>query len=183
MTMSMFDKVIAAITPPETAQQRADAHAKAREAAEPGDWLSLVLDHHEEIGAAFAAVRAACDSASRRVKLRQLGVVLTGHAQAEEAVLYPALATHGEKTHATAGYEEQSVTKVQMAILKDLDPMSQEFEDKLGHIEGAVLHHIYAEEHNWFIDLKQKAPAADQAKLADRYTEEYGRYTGVEAMA
>jgi len=39
--------------------------------------------------------------------------------------------------------------------------MSQEFLDKLKHIEGAVAHHVYEEESNWFLDLKTKTLAAE----------------------
>ena len=103
-------------------------------------------------------------------------MLLTGHAQAKETVIYPALVENAEKVRAAIGYEEQAMIKIQMALLEKLDPMSQEFDDKLGHIEGAVQHHVYAEEHSWFIDLKSKAPPADQITLTRRYAEEYNRY-------
>ncbi len=44
--MSLLDKAIAAITPPESDEARAKARARAEAAATPGDWLSQVLDHH-----------------------------------------------------------------------------------------------------------------------------------------
>lgn len=176
--MSLIDKVIAAVTPPETEEARAEVRRKARAAASPGDWLSLVINHHIDIENAFTEVKQASDARSRRAALKQLGAVLTGHANAEETVLYPALANGGEKTHASMGYEEQAMVKIQMARLERLDPMSREFFEKLGHVEGAVKHHIYAEEKNWFIDLKEKMPAGEQALLTERYTEEYERYVG-----
>lgn len=181
--MSVIDKVIAAVTPPESDEARAKARMDARGIARPGDWLSLVLDHHEGIEGAFAAVKAAGDSATRTARLKELAVLRTGHAQAEESVIYPALAEHGEKAHAAAGYEEQSMVKIQMALLENIDPMSQDFIDKLEHIEGAVAHHVYAEEKNWFADLKDKAESLDQAKITQRYTEEYERYMSGEAVA
>ena len=52
--MSILDQAIAAITPPESDEDRAEARARAEAAATPGDWLSLVLDHHRQIEAAFA---------------------------------------------------------------------------------------------------------------------------------
>ena len=55
--MSILDKAIAAVTPPVSDEKRAEAHAKARAAAEPGDWLSQVLDHHEQIDQAFAETK------------------------------------------------------------------------------------------------------------------------------
>ncbi|MGN6358548.1 MAG: hemerythrin domain-containing protein [Novosphingobium sp.] len=176
--MSFIDKVIAAVTPPESAEARADARRAAQAVATPGDWLSQVLDQHVAIERAFATVKEGRSAAERQAALKQLAVLLTGHSNAEESVLYPALADEGEKAHAGTGYEEQAMVKIQMALLEKLDPMSQDFIDKLEHIEGAVSHHMYAEEGNWFIDLRERAPAADQARMTARFTEEFQRYVG-----
>jgi hypothetical protein len=175
--MSILDKVVAAVTPPESAEQRAEARAKARSAATDGDWLSLVLEHHEQIEAAFAAVKAATDAASRIGAGKRLALLLTGHSIAEEAVIYPALVKANEQAHSTKAYTEQSAAKVQMGLLEDLEPMSQEYLDKLEHIRGAVAHHVYEEEGNWFVDLKAKLPPKDQTKITFRYQEEFSRYT------
>jgi hypothetical protein len=56
--MSIIDKVVAAVTPPESEESRKEARAKAQRAASPGDWLSLVLAHHRQIESAFAQVKA-----------------------------------------------------------------------------------------------------------------------------
>ena len=181
--MSIFDKVIAAVTPPESVEDRAEARSKAAAAAMPGDWLGQIIDHHRGIESAFAAVKSANDATSRTHALKLLGVLLTGHANAEEAVIYPALAADGEKAHASMAYDEQAMTKIQMAMLEKLDPMSQDFIDKLEHIEGAVAHHVYQEEGNWFLDLKQKAQPHEETLLTRRYTEEYQRYVGADARA
>lgn len=181
--MSIVDKVIAAVTPPESDEQRVEARNNANAAATPGDWLSQILDHHLDIEDAFDDVKEANDAGSRAAALKQLGILLTGHAIAEESVIYPALADGGEKTHAGVGYDEQAMVKIQMALLEKLDPMSTDFIDKLNHIEGAVAHHVYAEEGNWYLDLKQTAPPQDQAMLTKRYAEEYERYVGADAPA
>jgi hypothetical protein len=176
--MSIIDKVVAAVTPPESEESRLKARAKARASAGPGDWLTMVLDHHEQIEAAFAAVKSASDPATRLAALKTLSALLTGHSIAEEAALYPALAKIDEKGHAVKAYTEQSAAKLQMGLLEDLPPMSQDFLDKLGHIEGAVAHHVYEEESNWFLDLKSKAPLSDQVKLTQRYQQHFARYMG-----
>ena len=85
--MSVLDKVIAAVTPPESEQARADANARAHAAATPGDWLTIALEHHRILLDAFAATKAAPDAASRTQAQKHLGVVLVGHAGAEETVL------------------------------------------------------------------------------------------------
>jgi hypothetical protein len=175
--MSILDKAIAAVTPPISEEKRQEAHAKARAAAEPGDWLSQILDHHEEIEQAFAATRAASTADSRRAAQKRLGILLNGHAMAEEAVIYPALAQEGKQGHANTAYTEQAAAKMQLAALETLDPLSEDYLDKLGHLEGAVATHVYQEESDWFQYMKEFAPAEAQARATARYREEYGRYS------
>ena len=174
--MSILDKAIAAVTPPVSDEKRAEAHAKARAAAEPGDWLSQVLDHHEHIDQAFAATKAATTAEARRKAQKMLGALLTGHSMAEEAVIYPALAQAGKQGHANTAYTEQVAAKQQMAALEMMDLMSEDYLDKLGHLEGAVKTHVYQEESDWFVDMKRDAPADAQAHATARYKEEAGRY-------
>lgn len=176
--MSILDKAIAAITPPESDEARAEARAKAERTAMPGDWLSQIIDHHRGIEAQFAAVKAATTPAARRSAQEKLGVLLTAHAIAEEAALYPAMAAHRQVAHAELAYQEQSAAKMEMGLLERLDPESEDYLDKLGHIEGAVAHHVYSEEGTWFIDLAQSVPADEQAMIQQRYDEEYRRYAG-----
>ncbi len=174
--MSIIDKAVAAITPPVSEEKRMEARAKARAAAEPGDWLSQVLDHHELIELAFAETKAATNAEARRRAQKKLAILLTGHTMAEEGVLYPALAQAGKQGHANTAYTEQAAAKMQLAALERLDPMSEDYLDKLGHLEGAVATHVYQEESDWFLDLKQNATLSDQAFATRRYAEEYGRY-------
>jgi len=173
--MSIVDKVLAAVTPPESEEARAEATRKARAAAEPGDWLSLALDHHDQIRGAFEACRSA-DAPGRTRVFKQLALILNGHSMAEEVVLYPALAKAGEKGHAGTAYTEQTTAKMQMAELERIDPASDGWLEKLEHIRGAVLHHIYEEENSWFLELKQRYD--DQSFLSARFAEEFARYAG-----
>jgi hypothetical protein len=181
--MSLMDKVVAAVTPPESEEDRREARVKARAAAGANDWLALVLEHHEAIESAFAAVITASESTSRMVAMRHLAQILTGHSNAEESVLYPALVRSGHKSHGMMGYTEQAGAKANMGELEYLDPMSQEFMDKLEHVRGAVAHHMYEEEKDRFLDLKQ-LPATEQAHLTERFKEEFDRYMrGAEQIA
>jgi hypothetical protein len=173
--VSFIDKVVAAVTPPENEAKRREARAKARAAAGQNDWLAQVLRHHEQIEALFGAVRATRDVTSRQNALEELALILTRHANAEEAVIYPALVHFGHKVHGMAGYTEQAGAKANMGQLEYLDPMSSEFLNKLEHIRSAVAHHMYEEEGDRFLDLKN-LPASDQARLTARYMEEFDRY-------
>lgn len=172
--MSIIDKIAAAVTPLPTDEKRAEATAEARAAASPGDWLSLVLDHHDLIREAFVAGKVAKSAADRKAALKALAVVLNGHSLAEEVVLYPALGQADHKAHAAQAYLEQTVAKNQMAELETIPPSQAAWLDKWEHIEGAVLTHMYEEESGWFMELKEARP--DEARLTARYAEEYDRY-------
>lgn len=174
--MSVIDKALAAITPPESDEARAEATQKARAASTGGDWLSLALDHHDLIRQAFEQGRNATDAAGRLAAMKRLAIVLNGHSLAEEVVLYPALAKAGEKGHVGMAYTEQTTAKMQMAELERIDAATEEWKDKFEHIRGAVLHHIFEEEGTWFLELKEKGE--DQAWLTERFREEYERYAG-----
>lgn len=176
--MSIIDKALGAITPPEGEEKRAEATRKAREAAGEGDWLALALEHHDMIREAFEVCCQADSEEDRMMAMKRLALVLNGHSLAEEIVLYPAMAKAGEKGAAGMAYTEQVTAKMQMAELERIAPMTSEWLDKVQHIRGAVLHHMYEEEDHWFIRLKQEYP--DQAFLTRRFQEEFQRYAGGE---
>lgn len=176
--MSILDKVAAAITPLESADDRRQAKELARSMAGKDDWLGQVLDQHEEIERLFDRVRDATDTAGRESGLKALATVLTGHSIAEEVVLYPAMVKVGEQGSATMAYAQQQTAKTEIALLEDLDPHSQAFLDKLEHVRGAVLTHVYEEEGKWYPYLKQHGLEGDQAKLTSKFREQYERYMG-----
>lgn len=179
--MSIIDKAIAAVTPPESEDARREARQRALTlAAGRNDWIGMVLDHHQQIEAAFAAVRDAADERQRMRAQRELAIVLSGHAAAEEAVIYPAMANADEKAHATMAYTEHSAAKLQLGLLESLPPMSQDYVDKLEHIRGAVAHHMYEEEGTWLPELFDKLPTDAQERLTRRFAEEFSRHTGGE---
>ena len=181
--MSLLDKAIAAITPSESDDDRIQARARARSAAAGSGWLTAILDHHLQIEQAFDAVKAASSATSRRAKQKWLGAVLTAHSIAEESAIYPAMAMTEQKHHSTVAYAEQSAAKVQMAVLDDLEPMSQVYLDRLEHVRGAVAHHVYEEEGNWFPALRGQADPERQGRMTRRYREEFERYMSGDAKA
>jgi hemerythrin superfamily protein len=176
--MSIFDKIAATIMPPETAEDRAEARRRFEALATGDDFTRDILDHHRQIERCFAEARQAGDAASRTAAAKRLGTILTGHAQAEEAAIYPEIAEHEARRHAAMGYQEQAMVKVELAKLEQLEPMSQEWRDKLEHIEGAVLHHVYQEEGTWYPELLETIPPAHRRHATQRYREEFARYMG-----
>ena len=179
--MSAIDKLVSAVTPPVSEEKRERAHAKARADALPGGWLSQVLDQHEAIAREFSEVKAAPDARTRRLAEKRLGTLLTGHTTAEEAVVYPALARVHEQGHAHKAYAEQAEAKMQLAALETLDPMSEDYLEKLGHLEGAVAHHVFEEENDWLPELQTRATTTENDRITARFREEFDRYMGADA--
>ena len=172
--MSILDKVAAAVMPLASEDARAEARTKFRGLTGNAPWVGMILDHHLKLEALFAHALAATDSAGRATAHKELGVFLTGHANAEESVLYPAMVDTGHQHHATTAYTQQATAKTEMFLLEGLDPASEDYTDKLTHVRDAVAQHMYEEEGTWFADLAQSD--ADQAVLTKRYTEEFTRY-------
>jgi hemerythrin superfamily protein len=109
-------------------------------------------------------VKSANTARARIAAHKKLAVILTGHSNAEESVIYPALAGADEKRDAMSAYGEQAAAKVQMGLLETILPMSQDFLDKLEHIRGAVAHHVYEEESKWFVELRENFPGQHIAR-------------------
>ncbi len=174
--MGILDKVVATLTPEADDDERTKARAEARALAGGDTWLAMVLDHHELIEGCFAAVKGAETAEAQRAAQAQLAELLTAHSLAEEVVLYPAMALDDQKGHATTAYAQQSAAKVQIAALDDLEPLSQDYLDKLEHLRAAVAHHVYEEESTWFPALAREADDAKGAQLTARYDEEFDRY-------
>jgi len=116
--MSILDKVVAAVTPPESDEARAGARVKAESAARSGDWLAMVLDHHRQMKPPLQLSKRRQTTAARVVAHRKLAVVLTGHSNAEESVLYPALAAADEKAHATRAMPSRLPPRSRWGFLK-----------------------------------------------------------------
>src|SRR3546814_6361814 len=109
------------------------------------------------------------DASSRTRAQRKLAALLTAHSSAEEAVIYPQL-SHDHKTHMAMAYEEQQAAKVQLALLEALDPLGDDWGEKLEHIKGAVAHHVYEEENDRFLHLKEEIPQIGRAHVCTQVT-------------
>jgi hypothetical protein len=174
--MSLLDKMIGGAMAPASESERRSARSRVLAASIAGDWLSLAVRHHQQIEAAFQAVVASSEVSDRRAALQELARLLTGHAIAEEAVLYPALARCGEKRHAERAYSEQAQLKMQLANLHGLALPSVQFLDQIDATYEQVLQHHYEEEAFWFIELLQSTPVEPQRELTQRFQQEFDRY-------
>lgn len=176
--MSILDKVAAAVTPAASDEDRAEARRRSEQLATQHGWLQQIIAHHRAIEAAFEEALSVGTPVERERSVKELGALLTGHSMAEEAVIYPAVSQHDGKGHAAMAYEEQSLAKVQFALLEQIDPMSEEWREKLEHIQGAVQQHVYQEESSWFPEVAEQVDTVTSDFLTMRYREEAERYFG-----
>jgi hemerythrin superfamily protein len=176
--MSFLDRIAAAVAPAATDEQRAEARRKAEQLSSSESWLALILQQHKQIESLVNEGLSAQGAESRVQAVRDLERILTGHSMAEEAVLYPEISEHSSKTQAGMAYEEHAMTKVQLAKLEKIDPMSSDWREKLVHIQSALQQHMYQEEGSWLPDLAEKSPAAEKTRMAQRFVEEFERYCG-----
>lgn len=181
--MSLIDKVVAAVSPAGLERVRGVARAGAACAASCGDWLEMVLEHHRYIESAFRLVASAQEEAGRIRAQRRLAALLVGHANAEETVLYPALARAEERGHAASAYSEQATIRMRMALLESMPAMSRAYHEALEDLRTTVVRHMYEEESTWFLEIKAKVPAVEQIRLSQRYEQEFHRYVGDEPAA
>ncbi|RXZ65419.1 hemerythrin domain-containing protein [Pelagerythrobacter rhizovicinus] len=180
--MSLLDRIAATVTPTASDQDRAEARRRVEELAANEPWVRTIVDQHKQIERRFGEARAAADAHTAAQAVEELATLLTGHANAEEAALYPEVVEYSGKTHGAMAYEEHAMTKVQLAKLRNLNPRSEEWREKLEHVESAVQQHIYQEEDSWLPDLVENLPAERKDLLTRRYQEEFGRYCGNGSM-
>lgn len=174
--MSILDRLVAAVTPLENDEERLKARENARTQAAQDGIVQLIIDDHNRIEQAFEAVRSATTAEAQRAAELEMATLLNGHSVAEEAAVYPELVEHGQQGHAMLGYEEQAATKVQLALLAKLEPLSKDYMEKLAHIRGAVTHHMFQEENSWLIDLERRLLSDAHDRVIGRYIEEMSRY-------
>lgn len=178
--MSWLDKIGSTIFPLASDEKRAEARRKAEELARTHQWLAQIVAHHKAIEQCFADALSATSLDARRHAMTELARLNTGHSIAEEVTVYPLLVQHngviGGKIQATLAYEEQQMTKIQQAMLEQLDPMSEEWREKLEHIKSAVQQHVYEEENHRFAELAKALSPGESARLGRRYAEEFERY-------
>lgn len=173
--MSFLDRIAAAITPAATDDQRAEAREQLTRMSVGEEFAQDILDQHRQIEALF--LRARSESGARaQATIYELAVLLTGHSMAEEAVVYPLVSKHSSKAHAGMAYEEHAMTKVQLAELQKLQPGTQEWSEKLDHVESAVQQHVYQEESSWLPDIIRDAPVDARERLSMEFRDYYARF-------
>jgi hemerythrin superfamily protein len=173
--MSFLDRIAAAIAPAATDEQRREARTQLEELAVNEPFAEDILAHHRRIEGMFEEARSASGPEAQAVVAR-LAMLLNAHSMAEEAVVYPEISDHSGKAHAGMAYEEHAMTKVQLAALQKLTPGTEEWREKLDHIESAVQQHVYQEEGSWLPDVIRYAPLDSRQRMSMEFREYFERF-------
>ena len=179
--MTLLDRMMAAVTPMPSPEQRELARRTALGRAGGCAWLSHVMRQHAAIEDALHAVARAHDPAHRRRALRWLATLLTGHSLAEQAVLYPAIVDDRRRAHAVCAYADESNVKMELAALERIDPAAPDFVDKLELLRADLMQHLVEEEATWYPPLCRNLDEAQHERLSARFLDEFRRYMGCDA--
>ncbi|WP_073975020.1 hemerythrin domain-containing protein [Erythrobacter donghaensis] len=173
--MSFLDRIASALAPAATDEQRRETRAAFEEMSVGEPFAEEILAQHRRIEELFAEARAASGPGADALVL-ELAVLLNAHSMAEEAVIYPEISENSSKAHAGMAYEEHAMTKVQLAALQKLQPGTQEWHEKLDHIESAVQQHVHQEEGSWLPDVIRYAPVDVRQRMSVDFREYFDRF-------
>jgi len=156
------------------ADERQRARAKARELGRITPWVADVLAHHDAIEAALDVVAGSADIAGRRAAVRRLSLLSTAHGQAEEIVLYRAMALLGQPMHTLVGVADHARLRATMAALEAADDLGgADAVEMLGEIRGEMLRHMFIEERDWFPAFCRDGDAKLHARLSTLFATEF----------
>ena len=171
------------ITPSHNNVEREKVREEAKKNAK-SKWFTMVLNHHSQIEAVFDKIKDAKTLNVRSAAQKELMTLMTGHSIAEEAIVYPFMKLDTSATDAGHAYVEQSVAKMELVALDEIDDkMSKKYEEKLEEIRAAVVHHMIEEERDFFPELQDKADSKENRKISQHYQMEFDRYMQIPAAA
>jgi len=170
--VSFLDTIASTVAPAASEEDRAEARRPIKAIGSDETWVRLIVEQHERIEGLLEKARGASMPEARRTTLKDLMAELTGHANAEEAIVYPIVSEDAGKTEAGLAYQQHAMTKVNLSKLERIDPATEEWMEKLDHVRSAVQQHIYQEEDSWLPQVLEKASAPERELMSRRSAEE-----------
>ncbi len=129
----------------------------------PGDVDHLIADDHAVVERQFQHLEAG--RGDRRVLANQVAFQLAVHADAEERVLYPALAEAGAGDEARHARDDHQAVKELLVTVGEAEPGEPEFEDALALLITTVRAHVDEEEAKFLPRLRRHVGPARMAEL------------------
>lgn len=137
------------------------------------DVVELILEDHEEFRRRFAHVRALTDPTQIRERWGPLRALLEVHADAEEAVVYPALGRSGDEgaEETQDAVHEHNEIRDAIGETEEHEPGTELFLLALRQVEAANDHHMAEEEQEFLPAFKEQFDAKVRDKLGSRFIE------------
>lgn len=137
------------------------------------DVVELILADHRRMEDLFRTLRDR--TADRAKALEELAAMLVAHAEAEEAMVYPALRRYkqvddDEVDHSAEEHAEGNLAL--LALLEVSDTESQEWEGKLEELVTAITHHLDEEERTILNDARESVAEDRRAELGEQFQTE-----------
>jgi hemerythrin-like domain-containing protein len=136
------------------------------------DVVALIEQDHRDMEQMFERLRSR--QGDRALLFQQLAAMLTAHSRAEEAEVYPAIASSGESDEVSHAREEHAEADDLLAGLKTMDPESTEFDETLEKLIEGVSHHIEEEESTALPALRKAVSSQRLDQLAEAFTARRG---------
>jgi len=133
----------------------------------PGDIDHLIADDHAVVERQFQHLEAG--RGDRRTLVDQVAFELALHADAEERVLYPAMAEVGETHEAEEGRDEHQQAKELLVTLSNTEPGEPEFEQALSRLGVVIRQHVEEEEMQFLPQLREVVGPARMAELGKEF--------------
>ncbi|MGH3720300.1 MAG: alpha/beta hydrolase fold domain-containing protein [Pseudonocardiaceae bacterium] len=133
----------------------------------PGDIDHLIADDHAVVERQFQFLEEG--RGDRHVLVEQVAFELALHADAEERVLYPAMAQAGEAYEAEEARDEHQEAKELLVTLSNTQPGEPEFEEALARLIVAIRRHVADEEQRNLPRFRQAVGPEQMAELGKEF--------------
>ncbi|MBF2084669.1 hemerythrin domain-containing protein [Thermoleptolyngbya sp. C42_A2020_037] len=131
----------------------------------------LIRMDHQKVDTLFKEIEKTDDPRKIEEYFGQLHKDLTVHAEAEEAVVYPAVRPfYGADTEEL--YQEQAEMRTMLSSLRLLNPGSPNFNADLKTLKDAVKDHVRQEESTMFAAIRNNLSDEENLALAQRFQAE-----------
>ena len=128
----------------------------------------LLKKQHKEVKALFKKIENTEGARERRRLMNEISIALEGHTAIEEEMFYPAIRNvTGCGSRVDDAYHEHQTVKDLLYQMTSIDPVSEEFDQKLAELKDAVIHHVEEEESEMFPRVEQR--------MASLELEDFGR--------
>jgi hemerythrin superfamily protein len=133
------------------------------------DAITLITQDHREMERLFERLENERDQRPRL--LDEVEAMLTAHSEAEEDEVYPVVVrTTGEVPQIRHSAEEHKEAEELLAKLRDCDPDSDTFDQRLREFVDAVKHHVEEEESEILPALKRAVGAKRVTELGEAFS-------------